>query len=152
MTSSSLQNLSAPRVSRRGFIAGATALTFVIGGAGVLSVSQARASGGNAALEPSIWLRIASDDAITIVFPSTEMGQGTSTALPLILAEELDADWDRVQVEQLDFDNREFGNPRSLHRRQHGGRGLFRSAQEGRRAGAPRADAGGRRALVGSGR
>ena len=111
MASSSLQNLSAPRVSRRGFIAGATALTFVIGGAGVLSVSQARASGGNAALEPSIWLRIASDDTITIVFPSTEMGQGTSTALPLILAEELDADWDRVQVEQLDFDSREFGNP-----------------------------------------
>ncbi|MEO1090790.1 MAG: molybdopterin cofactor-binding domain-containing protein, partial [Pseudomonadota bacterium] len=46
-----------------------------------------------------------------IVFPATEMGQGSSTALPVILAEELDTNWDDVVVEQLDRDDRTYGNP-----------------------------------------
>ncbi|MGP1255453.1 MAG: molybdopterin cofactor-binding domain-containing protein [Kiloniellales bacterium] len=100
-----------PNLSRRGFLGGAAVLSFAVGSSGLLSVARAAAPTESSDLEPNIWLRIAADDSITIVFPSTEMGQGSSTALPLILAEELDADWDKVRIEQLDRDDRAFGNP-----------------------------------------
>lgn len=108
-TISAAPALSRP-LSRRGFLAGATALTFAIGTGGIVSVARA-STAADKTLKPSAWLSIAGDETVTIVFPSTEMGQGSSTALPLILAEELDADWDRVVIDQLDRDDRSFGNP-----------------------------------------
>ncbi len=50
------------------------------------------------------YLRIAPDNSITIVCASAEMGQGVLTALPMLLAEELDADWSRVGVMQAPVD------------------------------------------------
>jgi isoquinoline 1-oxidoreductase beta subunit len=58
------------------------------------------------------WVRIAADDTVTIKVPATEMGQGVMTALPLILAEELDADWSKVRVETVTGDPKTFGNPK----------------------------------------
>lgn len=49
---------------------------------------------------PSIWLRISSNNQVTITLAETEMGQGVMTAIPMLIAEELDADWDQVVVEQ----------------------------------------------------
>ena len=98
-------------LSRRTFLSSAAALTLVIGSSGLVRVSRAATPAQDDLLDANIWVRVASDDSITIVFPSTEMGQGSSTALPLILAEEMDADWDRVVVEQLDRDDGAFGNP-----------------------------------------
>lgn len=46
------------------------------------------------------WVRITPDDRVTLVLGKSEMGQGISTALPMILAEELSVDWKRVAVEQ----------------------------------------------------
>ena len=111
MSRSLSETAQMPKLSRRGFLGGAAALSFTVGASGLVSVAQAAAPTGSNDLEPNIWVRIAADDSITIVFPSTEMGQGSSTALPVILAEELDADWDQVLVEQLDRDDRAFGNP-----------------------------------------
>ena len=98
-----------PKVSRRRFLGGAAVLTFTVGAAGVVGVTRGTASSVDP-VRPNIWVTVTADDLVTIVFPATEMGQGSSTALPLILAEELDADWDRVRVEQLDRDDRAFGN------------------------------------------
>ena len=76
--------------------------------------------------------------------PAAEMGQGSFTTLPLIIAEELDADWAKVRpVFPTNWDDKKYGNPAynytfqtsasaSVHR-------LFHVAAHRRRAGAPRA-------------
>jgi isoquinoline 1-oxidoreductase beta subunit len=46
------------------------------------------------------WIRIASDNSVTVLVPHCEMGNGIHTALAMMLAEELDADWNSVRVEE----------------------------------------------------
>lgn len=57
---------------------------------------------------PSVYLAIDTGGEVTLWCTRSEMGQGVSTALPMLIAEELDADWNRVQVRQAsaggDFD------------------------------------------------
>src|SRR5258708_17482234 len=48
----------------------------------------------------SAYLRIAPNNDITVVCGLSEMGQGVQTAIPMLVAEELDVDWSRVRVEQ----------------------------------------------------
>jgi isoquinoline 1-oxidoreductase beta subunit len=50
--------------------------------------------------QPGIFLGIASDGTITIVAHRSEMGCGSRTALPLVVADELDADWSKVKIDQ----------------------------------------------------
>jgi isoquinoline 1-oxidoreductase beta subunit len=47
----------------------------------------------------TVWVNISEDNQITIIVSKAEMGQGVSTAIPMIIAEELDADWEKVKVE-----------------------------------------------------
>ncbi|HUK99723.1 MAG TPA: xanthine dehydrogenase family protein molybdopterin-binding subunit [Nitrospirota bacterium] len=63
----------------------------------LLSASDMKNEG--ASLQPSVWLRIASDNMVTIIVNKSEMGQGVYTSLPMIVADELDADWKNVQIE-----------------------------------------------------
>jgi len=94
-------------LNRRGVLLGAAGLTFAVGAAGVIAIrSEATAN----TLDVNHWLTIRADGSISIVFPSTEMGQSSYSTLPQILAEELDADWDDVEIEQLNEDDRRFGN------------------------------------------
>jgi isoquinoline 1-oxidoreductase subunit beta len=48
---------------------------------------------------PNAFLRVGSDDTVTVLLAHSEMGQGIWTALPMLIAEELDADWSRIHVE-----------------------------------------------------
>ena len=57
------------------------------------------------------WVRIAPDGVITIMAPAAEMGQGTTTALAVVFAEELDADWNKVAVEFSPADDAIYANP-----------------------------------------
>lgn len=57
------------------------------------------AAGGDA-LVPNAFLRIGIDDSVTVVLAHAEMGQGIITTLPMLIAEELDADWSTIRVEQ----------------------------------------------------
>jgi isoquinoline 1-oxidoreductase beta subunit len=82
-------------ISRRGFLQGTAGLTFAfaLGGA-----SESAAQGAAGRL--NAYVTINPSGAITIMMPAPEMGQGVNTTLPLIVAEELDADWSKVTVQQ----------------------------------------------------
>jgi isoquinoline 1-oxidoreductase beta subunit len=63
-------------------------------------------------VKPNAWMTLASDGTVTLFSPASEMGQGTLTAMPLLVAEEMDLDWDRCVVQQSAFSPKDFGNPR----------------------------------------
>src|SRR6185369_1235885 len=52
--------------------------------------------------QPNVYIHITPDGEITLTIHRSEMGQGVRTSLAMILAEELDADWSRIRVEQMD--------------------------------------------------
>src|SRR5439155_3047045 len=60
--------------------------------------------------EPNVWVRIAPDDTVTIMLSQLEMGQGVMTSMPLLVAEELDADWKKIKTEWTPADAK-YGNP-----------------------------------------
>ena len=59
------------------------------------------AQASSAESEITAWIVIAPDDAVTIRIARSEMGQGISTALPMLVAEELECDWRRVKPEYV---------------------------------------------------
>src|SRR6202040_2510114 len=61
-------------------------------------------------VDPRVFVSLAPDGIITIVAHRAEMGTGVRTSLPLIVAEEMEADWSRVKVQQAHGDEVKFGN------------------------------------------
>jgi isoquinoline 1-oxidoreductase beta subunit len=59
---------------------------------------------------PLAFVSIAVDGTVTIVCHRSEMGQGVRTGMPMIVADELEADWKRVRVAQAPGDEKKFGN------------------------------------------
>jgi isoquinoline 1-oxidoreductase beta subunit len=86
-------------ISRRNFLkagavlSGGLLISFTIPQANRLLVADAAAT-----FAPNAFLRIGADNSITVILSHVEMGQGIWTTLPMILAEELDADWDHIKV------------------------------------------------------
>lgn len=71
----------------------------------MLSGPAAEAASATSSLfTPNAWLRIGENDEITIVVAKSEMGQGVMTSMPMLVAEELEADWGRIKVEQAAVD------------------------------------------------
>lgn len=69
------------------------------GGALLLGIRTSRAA-SDEIFQPNIWLRIERDGSIVVVVGKSEMGQGVRTSLPMIVAEELDAKFEQVRIEQ----------------------------------------------------
>lgn len=121
------------KVTRRSFLklmglaGGGLTLGFYVG-----DTSQAIAAAtSDGSFAPNAFLRIAPDDTITIYSKGPELGQGIKTAFPMIVAEELDADWSRVKVEQAAV------NPAVFGRQSAGGsRSIPMAWEQLRRAGA----------------
>ncbi len=78
-------------------------------------IDEAEAYGNHAI---GTWVKIGEDGIVTIISPASEMGQGTKTAVPLMLAEDLDADWSKVRVVQAGASNKLYGNPKFNHNQQ----------------------------------
>lgn len=97
--------------SRRSFLRGiAAAGGFVLGaplaGGGALRAFAAADFDGAEDWEADLFLTVTADGAVTIVAHRSEMGTGIRTALPMALADELEADWARVTVRQAPGDRR----------------------------------------------
>ena len=101
-----------PSLSRRSFLqAGAAA-----GGGVILSVTLPFANGEAAAADadgfaPNAFIRIERDGQIVLTIPYVEMGQGTYTSIPMLIAEELEVDLNQVRVEHAPPNEKLYGNP-----------------------------------------
>ncbi len=98
-----MKTLTASNSSRRKFLTDSAALMggLVIGFYLPLKSGRAYAAEEHAkpVFPPNAFIYIASDDSITITVNKSEMGQGVYTSLPMLIAEELEADWSRIKVE-----------------------------------------------------
>jgi isoquinoline 1-oxidoreductase subunit beta len=104
------QRLKLPEISRRSVLAGIGGMTFcfAFGTDGVRLLPPAKAADGSVKLSP--WVSIAPDGTITIL-TVTEMGQGSGTSIPLMIAEEMDADWSKVKLAWAPSDTDTYGWP-----------------------------------------
>src|ERR1700730_6570522 len=103
--------------SRRDFLGAATGLTLALTvSPDPLAFMDTGEALADAPMSPNVWVSIATDGTITIVSPAAEMGQGTFTTLPAVLADELDADWAKVKpVFPPEWNESKFGNPENNH-------------------------------------
>ena len=103
-----IKNLEAP-LSRRQVMIGAAGLSFAVALGGRADAAVLAAERTGQAVSP--WISIATDGTITIMSAATEMGQGSMTSLPLIIAEELDANWAKVSIVPAPVIDQIYGNP-----------------------------------------
>src|SRR5580700_2632386 len=98
-------------LSRRQFMTGAAGLTFAfaIDRCDIAASAELGDEANGAILSP--WVSIARNGVISIMSPAAEAGQGSMTSLPLILAEELDAQWDQVRIVPAPVIEKIYGNP-----------------------------------------
>ena len=97
-------------LTRRAFLkVSAAGGAFLIGGyvPGLRESGTAEAAN---AFEPNIWVKIGADDIVTLTLTQLEMGQGVMTSMPMLVAEELDVDWNKIKTEWAPAD-RKYGNP-----------------------------------------
>jgi isoquinoline 1-oxidoreductase beta subunit len=100
------------KVSRRGFLQGsaATAAGLVIS----FHVPETRAAGGPPKPpppQPNAFLKIGTDDSVTVMIAHSEMGQGIWTGLAMLIAEELECDWSKVRSEHAPANVMLYGHP-----------------------------------------
>ena len=84
---------------------------------GVKALNAGLSEQSGSMIEFNMFVQIGSDNKISIVVPGSELGQGVYTTLPKIVAEEMDADWDKVEV-RLPIAHEAYGNPNKDDRRQ----------------------------------
>src|SRR5215468_4096117 len=105
-------------VSRRGFLKGILATGGLVIAAEFVPARDALAAYPTGAdkmphgvkSDPHLFVSIAPDGIVTIVAIRSEMGTGSRTSLPMIAADELEADWSRVRVVQAPGDEEKYGN------------------------------------------
>ena len=100
---------TAPALTRRTFLKVSAAA-----GGGLLIGGFVPGTGRDAAaagiFEPNIWVKIAADGTVTMTLTQLEMGQGVMTSMPMLVAEELDVDWNTIKLEWAPADAK-YGNP-----------------------------------------
>ena len=102
-------------LSRRDFLKAGAGLTLgiVVPEAPAQMAGPGRAGGSvvaSGAFEPNAFVRIGTDNTVTVIVKHLEMGQGTYTGLPTLVAEELDADWGQIRAEGAPADAGRYNN------------------------------------------
>src|ERR1700733_12230008 len=88
-------------VSRRGFLGGVfTAGALILGSRFLPESLEAAPTDGDASWQPSVYLGLEPDGRVIIIAHRSEMGTGIRTSLPMVVADELEADWKRVVIQQ----------------------------------------------------
>ena len=100
---------SVVKVTRRDFVKVSSAASLGLILAAELPSVVAAESSATAAVSLGPFVQVSPDGRITIWVHKSEMGQGVRTTLPMIVAEELDAEWSRVRIRHSDLDSR-FGS------------------------------------------
>ena len=95
-------------LTRRQFLGTATVAGALVIAAPVVAARRAEAAGAGGRV--TVYVTVNPDETVTIVCPNSEMGQGTSTALPQIVAEELMVDWSKVRMQLADASSA-YNNP-----------------------------------------
>jgi isoquinoline 1-oxidoreductase subunit beta len=106
------------QLSRRDFLVGASALgglALLVTRSGIVMAEDPPKYGADGMPhgwrdDPLAFIHIAEDGIVTVTVHRSEMGQGVRTGMPLIVADELEADWSRVRVEQAPADEEKYGN------------------------------------------
>ena len=93
--------------TRRSFIKTVTAGGLMLALGGVSRPGAAAAADATGPL--NAYVLVTPDDLVRIMARNPDMGQGVTTSLPMIIAEELDADWSRVRIEQADNEPQKYG-------------------------------------------
>ncbi len=96
-------------LSRRDFLKAGAGLTLGIAAPGAFAQGGPGQAGGGA-FAPNAFVRIGADNTVTVIVKHLEMGQGTHTGLPTLVADELDADWGQIRVEGAPADASRYNN------------------------------------------
>ena len=97
-------NTTIPSIDRRQFLKTTSGVALFIGVSGILPIAISCRNKEEVQLQLAkhpltAWVQLSEDGQITIYNPAAEMGQGSMTSLPVLFAEEMDADWSKVKVE-----------------------------------------------------
>ena len=110
-------NLAIENVSRRGFLRGmlatgglVVAAEFLPARAALAYATGAAKFSGGVVSDPHVFVSIDPSGIVTIIAHRAEMGTGSRTSLPMVVADELEADWARVRVKQSPGDEKKYGN------------------------------------------
>ena len=110
-------NVTIENVSRRGFLKGMLATGGLVVAAELVPARAALAyatgaakMAGGVVTDPHVFVSIDPSGLVTIIAHRAEMGTGSRTSLPMVVADELEADWSRVQVKQSPGDEKKYGN------------------------------------------
>src|ERR1700758_843463 len=104
--------MRATALTRRRFIVTSAAVAgALVVGVGLRALRRVPAGGTSGSGVLNAFVRIAPDGQVRLVMPKVEMGQGTWTALPMLIAEELEVDLDKVAVEPAPPDPAIYGFP-----------------------------------------
>ncbi len=98
------------QTSRRSFLKSSAGAALVVSFTLPLAGKRAEAATDSNTFAPNAWLRITPDNKVTVICGSAEMGQGVLTSIPMLVAEDLDADWKLVAVQQAPVD-KAYNNP-----------------------------------------
>src|SRR2546423_10643752 len=129
--------MSAPAMGRRDFLkfsvaaSGGLLIGIYLPGGSQLALAE-EPSGG---FMPNAFVRIGTDERVTVIVNHSEMGQGVYTALPMLLAEELDADWNKVGFESAPVDPK-YNHPAFGIQMTGGSSSVWSSFEQFRQAGA----------------